>query len=292
MTTNQPFSDPIITSRRSGKQDDPFLDILEEINIDEAGKALLTEIPYKQTRIQILEQTGGVGGTDSLDGGSFSDTTSNATETIINPVMYEITEGAPADNQFICDYVQGVLTFNISQRGAKYLVHYKGQGYHFFPSSRVSYQQNVDGSITTIKQVLDSSTQTIANIQSATDNANTAASNATNATANFQSLLDQQKVVYKQSVATFSAIASTYPTPQLGWRVVTKDTGLAYRYDGTAWIEVDMSTIGEGFNVTISDSAPANTNVLWLNVPNVNQTTRVVQTTTAPTDTSVIWWEP
>jgi hypothetical protein len=132
---------------------------------------------------------------------------------------------------------------------------------------------------------------TINNIQNAMDNANTATNNATNATANFQSLLDQQKLVYKQSVATFADIATTYPTPQLGWRVVTKDTGLVYRYDGTTWLEIDMSTTAEGFNVSISDKAPANTNVLWLNVPNVNQTTRIVQSTTAPTDTSVIWWD-
>jgi hypothetical protein len=123
------------------------------------------------------------------------------------------------------------------------------------------------------------------------DNANSAANDAENATANFQSLLDQQKLVYKQSVATFTDIATTYPTPELGWRVVTKDTGIAYRYDGTTWLEVDMATTGEGFNVTISDAAPSNTNVLWLNVPNVNKTTRVVKSTSAPADTSVIWWE-
>jgi hypothetical protein len=205
--------------------------------------------------------------------------------------MYEITDGVPSENQFLCDYVQGVLTFNTSQVGAKYLVKYTGTGFHYFPSSRVSYQQNLDGSVTTIKQVLDSSMTTINNIQNAMDNANTATNNATNATANFQSLLDQQKLVYKQSVATFADIATTYPTPQLGWRVVTKDTGLVYRYDGTTWLEIDMSTTAEGFNVSISDKAPANTNVLWLNVPNVNQTTRIVQSTTAPTDTSVIWWD-
>jgi hypothetical protein len=133
---------------------------------------------------------------------------------------------------------------------------------------------------------------TINNIQNAMDNANSAATNANTVTANFQSLLDQQKLVYKQSVATYAAIATTYPTPELGWRVVAKDTGIAYRYDGTTWLEVDMSTTSEGFNVTISDAAPANTNVLWLNAPNVNQTTRVVQSATAPADTSVIWWEP
>jgi hypothetical protein len=285
----QPFSDPIITMKRG--KDQPYLTILEEIYVDSNGKALLTEIPYKYDRVQILEQTGGAGDVDSVDGGAFTDSTTSGSETIIFPTMYEITDGIVADNQYSVDYVQGIVTFNISQVGAKFYVKYTGTGFHYFPSSRVSYQQNLDGSITTIKQILDSSMSTINNIQNAMDNANTATNNATNATANFQSLLDQQKLVYKQSVATFADIATTYPNPELGWRVVAKDTGLAYRYDGTAWIEVDMSTTGEGFNVTISDAAPANVNVLWLNVPNVNQTTRVVKSTSAPADTSVIWWE-
>jgi hypothetical protein len=289
VTYEQPFTDPIITMKRGSDQ--PYLQIIEEIYIDSQGKALLTEIPYKYDRVQILEQTGGVGDTNSVDGGSFTDSTKSGSETIIFPTMYEITDGVVEDNQYKVDYVQGVLTFNASQVGAKYLCKYTGSGFHYFPSSRISYQQNLDGSITTIKQVLDSSMTTINNIQNAMDNANTATNNATNATANFQSLLDQQKLVYKQSVANFAAIATTYPTPELGWRVVAKDTGIAYRYDGTTWVEIGNATAGEGFSVTISDKAPVNTNVLWLNVPNVNQTTRVVKSTTAPADTSVIWWE-
>jgi hypothetical protein len=290
MAIEQPFTDPIITQKRG--KDLPYLTILEEIYVDSNAKAILIEIPYKFDRVQILEQTGGTGGIDSVDGGTFTNTSTSGTETIIYPPMYEVDSGTVADNQYLVDYIQGVITFNVSQVGAKFLVKYTGTGFHYFPSSRISYQQNLDGTVTTIKQILDSSIDTINNIQTAENNANTAANNATNATANFQSLLDQQKLVYKQSVATFNDIANIYSVPQLGWRVVTKDTGIAYRFDGTSWVEIDMSTTSEGFNVTISDKAPANVNVLWLNVPNVNQTTRVVQSTTAPSDTSVIWWEP
>jgi hypothetical protein len=290
MSVNQPFTDPIITMRRKGTSDDPFLNILEEVYVDNS-KAILTELPYRFDRVKILEQTGGAGDVSSVDGGAFTDSTTNGSETIIYPTMFEIDQGSPDTNQYIVNYSEGYITFNSSQEGAKFLVQYTGVGYRFIGASRVYYEQNLDGSITTIKQVLDSSMSTINNIQNAMDNANIAADNATNVTENFQSLLDQQKLVYKQSVATFADIATTYPAPELGWRVVTKDTGLAYRYDGTTWLEVDMSTTVEGFNVTISDKAPANVNVLWLNVPNVNQTTRVVKSTTAPADTSVIWWE-
>lgn len=290
MTSYQPFTDPIITQKRG--KDLPYVEIIEEIYVDSNAKALLTEIPYKANRVQFLEQTGGSGGGDSLDGGNFSDTSTSASETVIYPIIYEITDGSPADNQFVCDYVQGVLTFNVSQVGAKFLVKYTGSGFHFFPSSRVSYQQNLDGTITTLKEVLDSSTDTISNIQTATNNANTAASNATTATANFQSLLDQQLIIYKPSVATFADIATTYPTPSLGWTVTEKQYGVRYRYDGTSWEDIGTSLAGDGFNVSISATAPANTNILWLEVPNTNRMARIVKSSTAPTDTSVIWWEP
>jgi hypothetical protein len=286
--TDQP-TDPIIMMKRGN--DTPYVNIVEEVYVS-SGKAVLTEIPYKRDRVQILKKIDGNSTTTGIDGGSFTDGNQSISETVTIPIMYEIDSGSPNDNQYVVDYVEGVITFNVSQEGVRFLVTYTGTGYHFYPSSRVYYKQNADGTLQTIEDVLNTSTQTISNIQTAENNATTAANNANSATANFQSLLDQQKLVYKQSVATFSAIATTYPTPSLGWRVVAKDTGIAYRYDGTAWIEVDMSTTSEGFNVTISDAAPANTNVLWLNVPNVNQTTRVVQSNTAPADTSVIWWEP
>jgi hypothetical protein len=289
MAYELPFSDPLLYMKRG--KDQPYLEILEEIYVDDKGKVLLTEIPYKYDRVQILEQTGGAGDTDSLDGGSFTNSTNNGSETIIFPTMYEVDSGTVADNQYLVDYNQGIITFSTSQVGAKFLCKYKGTGFHYVPSSRIYYKQNLDGTVTTMKEVLDSSISTINNIQNAMDNANIAADNATNATSNFQSLLDQQKLVYKQSVATYSAIATTYPVPELGWRVVAKDNGLTYRYDGTAWVEIGMATTGEGFNVTVSDKAPVNTNVLWLNVPNVNKTTRIVQSNTAPTDTSVIWWD-
>jgi hypothetical protein len=290
MAYEQPFSDPLLYMKRG--KDQPYLEIIEEIYVDDQGKVILTEIPYRYDRVQILEQTGGVGYTNSVDGGVFTDSTANGSETIIFPVMYEVDSGTIADNQYFVDYNQGIITFSTSQAGAKFLCKYTGTGYHYVSSARIYYTQNLDGTVTTIKQVLDSSINTINNIQNAMDNANTAADNATNATENFQSLLDQQKLVYKQSVANFAAIATTYPTPELGWRVVAKDTGIAYRYDGSAWVEVDMSSTVEGFNVTISDKAPSNVNVLWLNVPNVNKSARVVKSATAPSDTSVIWWEP
>jgi hypothetical protein len=132
---------------------------------------------------------------------------------------------------------------------------------------------------------------TINNIQNAMDNADTAASNANNATANFQDLLNQQLVIPKVSVATFSDIATTYPNPSLGWTVTEKQYGIKYRYDGTAWKEIGTSQAGDGFNVYVGESAPANPNILWLQVPNADRMTRIIKSDTPPADNSVIWWQ-
>lgn len=48
---------------------------------------------------------------------------------------------------------------------------------------------------------------------------------------------------WKESVATFNDIATTYPNPEDGWTVNVKDTDITYRYDGTKWIEVSANTI-------------------------------------------------
>ncbi|MGG4011407.1 hypothetical protein [Bacillus smithii] len=78
--------------------------------------------------------------------------------------------------------------------------------------------------------------------KTATTNANNAASNAiTQATyAKSQgdyakSVADANKTTWKTPVSTYSAIATTYPTPQLGWAVMTLDDGKIYRYDGSTW---------------------------------------------------------
>lgn len=48
---------------------------------------------------------------------------------------------------------------------------------------------------------------------------------------------------WKESVPTFNDIATTYPKPQDGWTVNTKDTDITYRYTGTAWIAISANAI-------------------------------------------------
>ena len=48
---------------------------------------------------------------------------------------------------------------------------------------------------------------------------------------------------WKESVATYTDIATTYPTPEDGWTVTVKDTDETYRYNGTEWVSILTSTI-------------------------------------------------
>lgn len=48
---------------------------------------------------------------------------------------------------------------------------------------------------------------------------------------------------WKESVATYSALSTTYPSPQDGWTVNVKDTDITYRWSGTAWISISANSI-------------------------------------------------
>lgn len=48
---------------------------------------------------------------------------------------------------------------------------------------------------------------------------------------------------WKESVATYADIVTTYPNPQDGWTVNAKDTDITYRWDGSKWIEISANAI-------------------------------------------------
>lgn len=55
---------------------------------------------------------------------------------------------------------------------------------------------------------------------------------------------------WKESVATYSALSTTYPSPQDGWTVNVKDTDTTYRWSGTAWISISANSIPLATNST------------------------------------------
>ena len=50
-------------------------------------------------------------------------------------------------------------------------------------------------------------------------------------------------LIWQASVASFNAIASTYPSPSTNWAVTVQDTGYTYVYNGTAWVLALVNSI-------------------------------------------------
>lgn len=82
-------------------------------------------------------------------------------------------------------------------------------------------------------------------------NENTRISQESTRQANTSSALQQMSeavqstmIIYKEAVASFSNIATTYPNPELGWRVEVNDTKKIYRYNGNAWINISDAALG------------------------------------------------
>ena len=55
----------------------------------------------------------------------------------------------------------------------------------------------------------------------------------------------ETNIDWKEAVATYADIATTYPNPQDGWTVNVKDTDYTYRYNGTAWVAISANAIPE-----------------------------------------------
>ena len=53
----------------------------------------------------------------------------------------------------------------------------------------------------------------------------------------------ETKIDWKESVETFDDIAATYPNPEDGWTVNTKDTDYTYRFDGEKWVIISANAI-------------------------------------------------
>lgn len=67
--------------------------------------------------------------------------------------------------------------------------------------------------------------------------------NTATALTNMDNAVTSTMVIWKTAVANFASIATTYPNPQIGWRVEVNDTKKAYRYDGTSWVNIADSAL-------------------------------------------------
>ena len=58
----------------------------------------------------------------------------------------------------------------------------------------------------------------------------------------------ETNIDWKESVATYKDIVTTYPNPDDGWTVNVKDTDYTYRYNGTAWVAISANAIPKATN--------------------------------------------
>lgn len=222
------FNDPVVFHWRKGDASDPYkhrYDSLPVIN----NIITLLEVPSESHRVKI----------------------SGLTE--ISQETYERVRQI-GENQFLVNYSNGIIQFHPKHEGKTFLVEYYGRGFIMYPASRVyALVQRSPDIVKTLQDIIDESKRQlnetqiaidylqviIQNAINATNNANTATDNANlardKALEAAQKALDARDttvMIYKEPVQTYEDLFTTYPNPESGWRVMVKETGDIYRYDG------------------------------------------------------------
>ncbi|MCP1159461.1 hypothetical protein [Bacillus infantis] len=150
------YNNPIISMRRKGTADDPFVPYEESLQVVN-GKVALTEKPNKFQKVEVSG--------DSI-------------------TWYE-TDGAIKEvNWYSVDYNLGVVLFHASHNGKLLNFNYLGEGSSYFPVDRV-YTASKDGNVTeTLGDIIKSGTgaiESLKEVNTIIDNANTAIENANSA---------------------------------------------------------------------------------------------------------------
>jgi hypothetical protein len=281
---NKNLPQPIHIFKRTGGQDNPQLDIKEDITMT-TNRVILKEIPVKYYRVAVSENAGGY--------------------------FYEKDSIVDlSENEFYVDYINGILTFHESVVGKMLTFTYKGEGFILLSADRIFTRDEHGFVAETLQELVDKCksgveeyrqliewkvqviNQKIIDAQLAIDNANNAATDARTKTADYQAVVESTKMFYKEMVATFADIALTYPTPEIGWVVPVEETKLRYRWDGFTWICLGSSEPMEGFNIFIGSMPPENDNLLWINAPehDIGTYGRVMASEEEPENDAFVWW--
>jgi len=125
------FNNSIITKRRLGTSEDPFVSLSEAHTI-ENSVVQLSEIPDSFQKVTVTGQS---------------------------ITWAEQVSGIPTANTYVVDYNINLVTFHSSREGLQLQFDFKGMGMHFIPASMV-YTNAVDGEvIQTLKDVAGSSSE-------------------------------------------------------------------------------------------------------------------------------------
>ena len=123
------FNNSIITQRRLGTSEDPFVNLSEAHTI-ENSVVQLSEIPDSFQKVTVTGQS---------------------------ITWSEQVSGLPSVNTYVVDYSINLVTFHSSREGMQLQFDFKGTGLHFIPISMI-YTNASDGEvITTLQDVVESS---------------------------------------------------------------------------------------------------------------------------------------
>lgn len=64
----------------------------------------------------------------------------------------------------------------------------------------------------------------------------------------YAGIVNGARLIWQEPVATFADLATTHPTPEEGWTSMARDTGIVYRFNSTAWVEIqeiDATAVNE-----------------------------------------------
>lgn len=230
------FNDPLTIMYRTGTPEDPYKprsDSLPVIN----NIVTLLEIPSDKQRVHI------------------------AGFTEISKDLYK-KKTFLAENEFLVDYSNGVVQFHPIHEGRTLLCSYYGRGLILYPASRIyALVSRSPDIVVTLQDIINDIQLKVAEFTSKIDETNLAIENAIHATANANTAADNAntaselayeaankaidayettRLVFKPYVDAFEDIQKKYPDPEIGWTVQVQKTGIRYRWNGTAWVPIDI----------------------------------------------------
>lgn len=264
------YNDPILSKKRIGSVEDPYLTYNETLTIFN-GRALLTEIPNREFRVEVTGD---------------------------NKEWREIEDGKLDDKYFKVDYLMGVVFFNASNEGKSLTFNYSGEGASFFPASRIWIKRQGNMVIETLQGLIDEAedaiirmNERIAECERVTKRCVEITKWCRELTSEYEYVVENTKKIYKPSVYTYADIISTYPNPLIGWTVAVKETKTVYRWDGFDWIDIGTSEVYEGFTVLLSTTEPYSTNYVWYQDEELAlENKKIVVSNVAP-GSGEVWYE-
>ncbi|MEC0396617.1 hypothetical protein P8785_12415 [Bacillus subtilis] len=261
------YNDPILSKKRKGSVDDPYLTYNETLTVYN-GRVLLTEIPNREFRVEVI--------------GS-------------NKEWREIEDGELEDNYFKVDYLMGVVFFNASNEGKSLTFNYSGEGASFFPASRIWIKRQGNMVVETLQGLIDDAenaiirmNERIAECERVTKRCIEITNWCRQATSDYEYVVENTRKIYLPMVYTYQDLMDTYPNPQIGWVVTVRETGIEYRWDGFDWINISISDQFDGYNVVSSYVEPYNIRTIWLRTNSSPSKKRVKPSKDVP-DSSMIW---